>query len=276
MGIGKRRGRGKLFYIYIGIFFLLIGFISLTLFYKYMPESIFNYRIGEMVRGIKRTLRFEKIKIPPEEKRIRQELILKKMEEISEKQDLSQFAPEYPKSPQMGAVSEEERLNLIKSFKEYQDIKNELNKYLNKNEMVFFEKEPPLPSSKDTIDLTELKDKAVEKVIEKLLASKEKITQQMPIEENINLGIKGPLVSRKILYKPPPPKISIRTEVEIEMMVFVSPRGIVERVVPSVRGDLELEKIAIQYLKQWRFVPLEKDQSQLEQWGTIPLKFKLN
>lgn len=276
MGIGKRKGKDKIFYIYIGIFFLFIGFISLTLVYEYMPESVFSYRIGKLLREIKRTLRFEKIKIPQEEKRIREELILKKMEEISEKRDLSQFAPGYPKSPQMGTVSEEERLNLIKSSKEYQEIKNELNKYLNKNEMVLFEKEPPLPSSKDTIDLTELKDKAVEKVIEKLLTSKEKITQQTPIEENINLGIKGPLVSRKILYRPPPPKISIKTEAEIEMMVFVSPRGIVERVVPSMKADSELEKIAIQYLKQWRFVPLEKDQSQLEQWGTIPLKFKLN
>jgi hypothetical protein len=28
-------------------------------------------------------------------------------------------------------------------------------------------------------------------------------------------------------------------------------------------------------LKQWRFAPLSKDQPQVEQWGTIPIKFKL-
>jgi TonB family protein len=49
----------------------------------------------------------------------------------------------------------------------------------------------------------------------------------------------------------------------------------VDRVVPSVKGDTELEKIAIQYLKQWRFAPLPKDKPQVEQWGTVPIKFRL-
>jgi len=49
----------------------------------------------------------------------------------------------------------------------------------------------------------------------------------------------------------------------------------VDRIVPSVKGDTGLERIAIQYLKQWRFAPLPKDQPQVEQWGSIPIKFKL-
>ena len=56
-------------------------------------------------------------------------------------------------------------------------------------------------------------------------------------------------------------------EAEIEMTLWVLPNGIVDRVIPSVKGDAELERIAIQYLKQWRFVPLPKDQPQVEQWG---------
>jgi TonB family protein len=59
------------------------------------------------------------------------------------------------------------------------------------------------------------------------------------------------------------------------MTLYVWPSGIVDRVIPLVKGDAELERIAIQYLKEWRFVPLLKDQPQVEQWGTIPIKFKL-
>jgi len=49
----------------------------------------------------------------------------------------------------------------------------------------------------------------------------------------------------------------------------------VDRVIPTIKGDAELERAAIQYLRHWRFVPLAKDQPQVEQWGTIPIKFKL-
>jgi len=87
--------------------------------------------------------------------------------------------------------------------------------------------------------------------------------------------MKGALVSRKILEKPPPPQAKLKVEVEIELMLWVLPNGTVDRVVPSVKGDAELERIAIQYLKQWRFSPLLKDQPQAIQSGTIPVRFKL-
>jgi TonB family protein len=64
-------------------------------------------------------------------------------------------------------------------------------------------------------------------------------------------------------------------EAEIELTIWVLPIGTVDRVIPSVKGDTELERIAIQYLKQWRFASLPKDQPQIEQWGTLPIKFKL-
>jgi TonB family protein len=64
-------------------------------------------------------------------------------------------------------------------------------------------------------------------------------------------------------------------EAEIELTLWVLPNGTVDRVVPSVKGDTELERVAIQHLKQWRFAPLPKEQPQVEQWGTIPIKFKL-
>jgi TonB family protein len=69
--------------------------------------------------------------------------------------------------------------------------------------------------------------------------------------------------------------VKVKVEAEIELTLWVLPKGTVDRVVPSVKGDTELERIAIQYLKQWRFAPLAKDQPQVEQSGTIPIKFKL-
>jgi TonB family protein len=67
----------------------------------------------------------------------------------------------------------------------------------------------------------------------------------------------------------------VKVEAEIELTVWVLPNGTVDRAVPSIRGDAELERIAIQYLKQWRFEPLPKDQPQVEQSGAVPIKFKL-
>jgi TonB family protein len=123
--------------------------------------------------------------------------------------------------------------------------------------------------------LTHLEDKGAERIIEKLLTSKEKDPTDKPLMENIQLGIRGPLASRKIIERPPLPQVKLKLEMEIELTFWVLPNGIVDRIIPSVKGDMELERIAIQYLKQWRFVPLSKDQPQVEQWGTLPIKFKL-
>ena len=78
-----------------------------------------------------------------------------------------------------------------------------------------------------------------------------------------------------MIERPPPPLVKVRVEAEIELTLWVLPNGMVDRAIPSVKGDTELERIAIQYLKQWRFVPLPKDHPQIEQWGTVPVKFRL-
>jgi TonB family protein len=69
--------------------------------------------------------------------------------------------------------------------------------------------------------------------------------------------------------------VRVRVETEIELTFWVLPDGMVDRAIPSVKGDSELERAAIQYLKQWRFAPLSKDQPQAEEWGTIPIKFRI-
>ncbi len=272
----KRDGKkGRKYLIYIPICIFIGAIFLLIMIEDKIPRSIFKDSLGIVIKETKRILRVEKPEIHPEEKRIREEIILKKMEELNENQDWKDFFPEYPRSPKIENISEEERLNLLKNSKEFKEMKDELNRFLDKYEENLFEREVPTPSAKDIIELKNIKDKADEKVLESLLSPRAKISRDLPLEENIKLGIKGPISSRKILYRPPLPKVNIKTEVEIEMTIFVSPNGIVERVVPSTKGDSELEAIAMQYLKQWRFIPLEKDQPQIEQWGSIALKFKL-
>ena len=153
-------------------------------------------------------------------------------------------------------------------------MEKEFKDYLKKREEQLIP-EPPIPSMKEASKMPKFKDRGEEKIIEKLLIVKESISLEKALDENLQLGIKGPLVTRKILERPPPPQVKVKVEAELEMTVWVLPNGMVDRVIPTLKGEAELERIASQYLKQWRFVPLPRDQSQSEQWGTIPIKFKL-
>ncbi|MDI7260089.1 MAG: hypothetical protein QME90_09230 [Thermodesulfobacteriota bacterium] len=227
------------------------------------------FKEGRRILGLKK-----KDEIPPEEKRIREEVILKKMEEAAISQDWRSLAIEYPKLKKIEAPTEEERMKALRDSQEFKKLEEELKEYLKKKEDQLLP-EPPVPSLKDALEIARLKDKGAEKITERLLAVKEKTPPEKPLEENLHLGIKGPLVTRKILERPPPPQVKVRVEAEIEMTLWVLPNGMVDRVLPSIKGDAELERIAAQYLKQWRFTPLPKDQPQVEQWGTIPIKIKL-
>jgi len=221
-----------------------------------------------------RSLTRENDHIPPEEKRIREEVILKRMEDPSLYHDWKSLAPEYPRPKKMEGMSAKERLNALKETAEFKEMDKELKGYLRKKED-HFQPEVPVPSLKEAEALIPTGDRGTEKVIERLLSSKEKGSREKALDENALLGIKGPLSSRKIVERPAPPRGKVKVEVEIELTFWVLPDGIVDRAVPSVRGDAELEQVAIQYLKQWRFAPLPKDQPQVEQWGTLPIRFKL-
>jgi TonB family protein len=211
-----------------------------------------------------------------EEKQIREEVILKRMEEVSANPDWKNLAPEYPRQNRPGSPGGEDRSKVLRESPEFKEMDMELKEYLKKKEDSLLDVEPPTPFLKDPTDFTRLKDKGAEEAIGRLLSSKEKEPAEKPLEENLQLGIKGPLVSRKIIEKPSPPSVKIRVEAEIEVTLWVLPDGTVDRATPSVKGDAELERIAVQYLKQWKFAPLAKDESQVEQWGTIPIRFRLD
>jgi TonB family protein len=235
-------------------------------------------RIGQrwkaLTRASKHILGWKSAEISPEEKRIREEVILKKMEEASSQRDWRALAPEYPRPKQLDSLPEAEKVKVLTDSPEFKGIEKELTTYLKKKENLL-NREPPLPSVQGPIDLTRQQDKAAERIVKRLLEGKEKVAQEKPLEENLLLGIKGALSTRKILERPSLPAVKVRAEVEVELTLYVLPDGMVDRVIPSVKGDTELERIAVQYLKQWRFAPLPQDQPQVEQWGTIPIKFKL-
>ena len=271
----KELKRGRLLTILIITTSLVfVGFLCWIFFFT---PSI-QIRLGQgwktLTRESKRILGWKRVEIPPEEKRIREEVILKKMEEASAKQDWRVLASEYPRPKKLDSLPEKERVKALTGSPEFKEMEKELIEYLRKKEGLL-NREPPLPSMKDPIDLTRMKDKAAEKVVERLLNAKGKASQEKPLDENILLGIKGPLSTRKILERPNPPAVKVKVEAEVELALYVLPNGMVDRVIPTVKGDAELERIAIQYLRQWRFAPLPKDQPQVEQWGTIPIKFRL-
>jgi TonB family protein len=249
--------------------FLVLLFLSTPVFRTFLEEGW-----ESLTREGRKLLGWGKQGIPPEEKRIREEVILKKMEEANASQDWKLLVPEYPRPKKLEGTAEEERNKAFRNSPEFKEIEKALMEYLKQKEDLL-NPESPMPSLKEASELPPRKDEGTEKIIEGLLSSREKPSIGKPLEENLQLGIKGPLATRKILERPSLPQIKVRVETEIELTFWVLPSGIVDRAIPSVKGDAELERLAIQYLKQWRFTPLPKDQPPVEEWGMIPIKFRL-
>jgi len=273
MRVGSTKKRNYGFLLIGGIFIFGTCLASVFIF---VPDAPVRLKEGwrSLTYESKRILGWERGLVAPEEKRIREEVILKKMEEASAREDWRALAPEYPRTKKLESADAGEKLKALKNSSEFKEMDRELKEYLKKREDLFYP-EAPTPALKDVVDLTSQKDKGAEKVIGRLLKSLDGDTQERPLEENLRLGIRGALLRRKILERPGLPQVKLKVEAEIELTLWVLPNGTVDRVVPSVKGDAELERIAIQYLKQWRFAPLQKDQPQVEQSGTIPIKFKL-
>jgi len=258
----------------IAIFLTLIACLSwIFIFHRTLPARLEN-GWKTLTHESKRILGWGRGVTSPEEERIREEVIRKKRGEASAREDWRTLAPEYPRMKKLDPAKPEEKMKTLKDSSEFKEMDQELKEYLKKKEELIYP-EAPTPSLKEATDLISRKDKGTEKVIERLLRSKGSSAQEKPLEENLRLGIKGGLVGRKILERSNLPQVKLKVEAEIELTLWVLPDGTVDRVVPSVKGDPDLERIAIQYLKQWRFVPLPKDQPQVEQSGTIPIKFRL-
>jgi TonB family protein len=88
-------------------------------------------------------------------------------------------------------------------------------------------------------------------------------------------GIQGPVARREPLYRPALPEVQVQAESDITLKFWVRPDGVVSRVLPERKGDAALEVAAMRYLEGWRFTPLPPHESQVEQWGTITIRFLL-
>ena len=272
MSRGLKRGRRITLLIVIALLAGL-GILSWSFFLTHEMQIRVGQGWRKLTAESKRIFGLRR-EIPPEEKRIREEVILKKMEQASSERDWKTLTPEYPRPKNLAPLPQKERIKALTDSPEFKEVEKELMEYLKKKHELL-NREPPLPAPRDPIDSMRLEDKAAEKVVQRILNGKEKAPHEKPLEENILLGIKGPLLTRKIVRRPHPPSVKVKTEAEVEVTVYVLPNGMVDRVIPTVKGNAELERIAVQFLRQWRFAPLPKDQPQVEQWGTIPIKFRL-
>ena len=90
---------------------------------------------------------------------------------------------------------------------------------------------------------------------------------------NMRFGIEGPIASRKILYRPPLPKVITEHSVQVKLKFWVTSDGIVDQVIPIERGGTKMELVAIHFLKKWRFEPLSPSIKQERQWGVLTVKF---
>ena len=112
-----------------------------------------------------------------------------------------------------------------------------------------------------------------EALLRELAAPPEQPVQ--PLVPPPQLEIEGPVgKERKVVTQPPPPSVAIRHSAAVHLKFYVSPRGEVVRAEPITRGDADLDRAALAYIKQFRFNALPHG-DQREQWGTIRLRFRL-
>lgn len=102
----------------------------------------------------------------------------------------------------------------------------------------------------------------------------QRINTETPEEGPASVVIEGPASMRQVISKPLHlPEIDLDVEVTIRLQFWVLPDGSVGEVVPLQRGDVRLERAAIQYLKSWRFTPLSSGNQTV--WGIIPITYRL-
>ncbi len=88
--------------------------------------------------------------------------------------------------------------------------------------------------------------------------------------------IRGPVATRRVIFRPPPPKVKIlETSEDIELRFWVLADGTVGRILPVLKGSAYLDGIAVNHMKRWRFNPLHPDEKKQEEWGLILYRFRV-
>jgi TonB family protein len=205
----------------------------------------------------------------------REDFLMSKLRELSLGESIDVPSPPFLVPQRREKITPEERIRLLRSSPFFKDLGR-----------LFRESSMPMGNYRGTmlsVSIGEmeiprgriLEDKGTERIIARMMV---KPPSEKPSVQGIkkdSTGIKGPAGKRKILYKPEIPEVKIDREGEVELEFWVLPDGSVGRVFSLLRGDAELERIAINYIKQWRFNPLDEGGPTIEQWGTITVKFRL-
>ena len=114
--------------------------------------------------------------------------------------------------------------------------------------------------------------------------------EAQPIEDKLKtlrkegastVSIIGPLSKRPKIRSPRPeyPAWAEKKGVESQVVIYftVTPDGMVnsDAFVEQTSGYAQLDQLALQALKGWRFAPLPMDAEQKDQWGRVTFKFVL-
>jgi len=90
---------------------------------------------------------------------------------------------------------------------------------------------------------------------------------------DIDKSAEGTALSRSLLYKPPPPKLtSSMLQPSVKAKIWISPSGNVEKVeLINITGDAEIDTTVIKYLKKWKFNQINTNQTQ---WAIVTIRFE--
>jgi TonB family protein len=205
----------------------------------------------------------------------REDFLASKLRELSLGESIDVPSPSFLVPQRKEKITPEERVRLLRSSPFFKD----LGRLFRESSMPIGDyRGKMLSAGGGEMEIPRrriLEDEGTEHIIARItVKSRPKKPSFQGIKKN-SMGIKGPAGKRKILYKPEIPEVKIDQEGEVELKFWVLSDGSVGRVFSLLRGDAELERIAINYIKQWRFNPLDEGGSTVEQWGTITVKFRL-
>ncbi len=177
---------------------------------------------------------------------------------FSGKRAIQPLAQDMPASARTNGVAGNSRRRLVGLDKDSSQDENRFG--------IFAGEKLELPQMKDSVQEASATREDVK------APTTEEVQQARPLE--VNTQIEGPLRGRALVYKPAPPQLTdIENDVELRLKFWVLPDGTIGEVIPLKRGDVQLERVAIGYLKKWQFEPLTSDVPQQKIWGTIPIVF---
>jgi TonB family protein len=211
----------------------------------------------------------------PDDRKRREDFVMSKLREVSLGENIDVPSPSFLVPQRKDEVTPEERVKLLRSspfFKDlgrlFREFSKPMGDYQGKMLSVGM-RAKEIPRGRI------LEDDGTQRIIARMMVPALSRKPRAQDVKKDTIGIRGPAGKRKILYKPEIPEVKIDREGEVELRFWVLPDGSVGSVLPLLRGDAELERIAINYMKQWRFNPLDEGGSTVEQWGTITVKFRL-